>query len=123
MSAAVETSEIEFRVVNGVEARDLDPEHLEWPEDTVVVFALENERVLARSSILNLPMIEGTWVCEDKRGTTLAYRLVKHVEDVYRDQGKTHAFAFSWNQQPEVGEYLERIGFEKKDLSIWVKQL
>lgn len=131
MSAEVRSPEIEFRVVDGEEARLLDPAKLDWPLDSKVLFAFENNQVVGRSSLTIMPMIavvntsliEGSWVREDKRGTSLAFRLIKKVEDLFRENNKTHALAFAYDAQPEIADYLTRVGFEKLPLTIYMKQL
>ncbi len=131
MAAELKTPLIEFIEVGGLEARKLDPLQMEWPEDSFVIFVAQDGDIVGRSSlsalpaasILNYPVIEGTWVREDKRGSTLAYRLLKKVEDVFIREGKTHAVAFIQDQQPEIGAYMARLGYEHKEVSMWVKQL
>lgn len=131
MATEVQAPEIEFVVVDGVDARALDPAHLDWPPDSKVVFVTQNDNVVGRSSmftlpmiaILNLNMIEGTWVAEEKRGTSLAARLIRKVESVFRENGKTHAYAFAYDEHPEIADYLQRFGFNKMPLTIFMKQL
>lgn len=131
MSAEIKTPSVEFIEVGGLEARSIDAQQLEWPADSRVVFAVENGSVVGRSSMYTLPVavildwatIEGTEIDKAKRGGTLAVRLIKFVEQVFRDHGKTHAFAFSYDDQPEVGGYLERFGYTKVPFTVWQKQL
>lgn len=131
MAAELKAPEIEFRVVDGEEARLLDPAHMDWPIDSKVVFAFENNEVIGRSSLTIMPMIavlntsiiEGSWIREAKRGTSLAFRLIKKVEEVFRENNKTHALAFAYDAQPEIADYLSRVGFEKLPLTIYMKQL
>lgn len=119
---------IEFLWLQGDEARAIDPHGLEWPSDAHILFVYEDGVIVGRSSmtilpILNLSMVEGTWVRDDKHGTTLAARMVKEVERHFVEHGKTHAFAFTLDSQPEIGDYLARFGWERKPLSVYMKQL
>jgi len=120
---------LEFKWVGGEEARAMDlPLHLDWPDDSHVLVSTEINDVTGQSSMSILPIvmltiIEGTWIREDHRNTTLAFRLLKEVEKHLIEEGKTHAFAFTWDQQPEVGDYLSRVGYERKEISVWMKQL
>lgn len=130
MSAELKTSGIEFIEVGGIEARQFDPE-IEWPEDSRVVLAIENGEMVGRSSlsaipmasILNFSFVEGSWVHESKRGTSLAYRLLKKVENVFRSNGKTHALAMAHDDQPAIGDYLIRFGYARLPVTVYVKQL
>jgi GNAT superfamily N-acetyltransferase len=112
-----------FRVLSGVEARPIDPDKIPFPDDSVVLYAFEGERIVGRTSIIHLPHIEGTWVAEDKRGTTLAFRLVKKIEEIIRDDGKGFAFAYAWDQQPEVSDYLQRVGYQRFPVTVFFKQV
>ena|ERR1700720_3122224 len=121
-------SELEFKWVGGEEARRLDKDHLDWPADSHVLFVMENGEVVARSSmtilpVLQYPIVEATWVREDKQKGTLAYRVLKEVENHFIEFGKTHIFAFAYDGQPEVGDYLTRVGYERKPLAVYMKQL
>jgi N-acetylglutamate synthase-like GNAT family acetyltransferase len=131
VAAELKAPAIEFMIVDGAEAKIIDPAHLDWPDDSKVVFVVQDDNVVGRSSmftlpmiaILNLSMIEGTWIAEEKRGTSLAARLIKKVESVFRENGKTHAYAFAYDEHPEVADYLQRFGFQKMPLTIYMKQL
>lgn len=126
MSAEIKPS-IELVEKAGAEARALDPDGIQWPNAQmsapIVVFAYEGDRIVGRSAILPVDIIEGTMVAEDKRGTSLAFRLLRRVEELYLQAGRTHAIAFAHDDQPEVGEYLERVGYEKSPLTVYSKQL
>jgi hypothetical protein len=121
---------IEFKTVSGLEAREIDPARLDWPADSKVIFAMRGGKVIGRTAKIVLPamvipfdMIEGTWIDEAERGSTLAVRLIKQIEQLFRDDGKTHAFAFSYDDHPEVGEYLFRFGYKHVPFTVWQKQL
>jgi N-acetylglutamate synthase-like GNAT family acetyltransferase len=94
----------------------------QWPVDTFGVLAIEGgEKVVGQTAILNLPVIEGTIVVDEKKGTTLLYRLIKRVEELYRELGKTHAWAMA--AEPEVEDYLERLGYHKVPVTLYTKEL
>lgn len=126
MSAQIKPA-IELVEKAGEDARNIDPEGIQWPSAQmsapIVVFAFEGDRIVGRSAILPVDVIEGTMVVEDKRGTSLAFRLLRRVEELYLQAGRTHAIAFAHNDQPEVGEYLERVGYERSPLTVYSKQL
>lgn len=119
--------QFEFVEKIGADARAVDPEGIKWPDPVVsapvVIFAYEGDRIVGRSAILPVDCIEGTMVVDDKRGTSLAFRLLRRIEELYRAHGRTHAIAFAHDDQPEVAGYLERIGYEKSPLTVYSKQL
>lgn len=114
---------IKFQLMLGEAAREIDPEHFPWPFDTLVLFAFEDEKVVGRSAILNMPLIEGTWVADAYRGSTLMPRLVKEVEKLLFDLKKTHSMAWQNTEQPEVADYLTRMGYTKLPIAVWTKEL
>ncbi len=114
---------LEFRWLDGLAARLLDPDHIQWPADSRVLFVFEGDTLVARSSITNIPMIEGSWIEPTHRNGTLATRLMKEVERHYRDNGETAALAFVPSDQPEICEYMKRLGYEEKHLRFFLKPL
>lgn len=126
MSAQIQPA-IELVEKIGGDARAADPDGIQWPNPVmsapIVVFAYEGDRVVGRSAILPVDCIEGTMVAEDKKGTSLAFRLLRRIEELYRANGRTHAIAFAHDDQPEVAEYLERVGYVKSPLTVYSKQL
>jgi Predicted acetyltransferase len=122
MSAQIQP-QIEFRWLDGEAARVLDPDGIEWPGDTRVLYVFENGQLIARSSIMSVPMIEGTWIKPEHRNGTLAVRIIKEVERHYLENGEEAAMAFAPADQPEVAEYLKRLGYEEKPLRFFIKPL
>jgi N-acetylglutamate synthase-like GNAT family acetyltransferase len=70
-----------------------------------------------------MPVIEGTRIEPDKRNGLVATRIMREVEKRYLEFGKAVAMAFTENDKPEVGEYLERLGFEHMPLTFYKKDL
>lgn len=115
------STELRIVTANQLAAFDLNG-ITEWPADTVGVLAIEDEKVVVgQTSILNLPIIEGTIVVESKRGTSLLYRLIKRVEELYLELGKTYSWAMA--ATPEVEDYLERLGYSKVQVTLYCKNL
>lgn len=114
---------IEYKLLTAIELNEIDPQGVQWPLDTFGIVALEDGKVVGRTTIMNLPVIEGTWIEESKRGGTLAVRLVQRIEELYKTLGKTHAMALVYNEQPEIAEYLKRFGFEEQPLRFYAKEL
>lgn len=114
---------VEFKILMGPEARKIDPDKVQWPDDTIAVFAIDDGKVVGRSTIIQLPHIEGTWVDEAHRGSTLAFRLVQKVESILEKAHKTSAFAFIHETQPEIAGYMERREYKRMPLIVYQKEL
>ena len=114
---------VEFQILMGPEARKIDPDCIKWPDDTIGVFAREGADIVGRSTIVQLPHIEGTWVRNDFRGSTLAFRLVEKIESILKKANKSSAFAFIYDEQPEIASYMERRGYKKMPLAVYQKEL
>lgn len=113
---------IEFKEFTGTDARQIDPQGIAWPDDAVVVYGMEDGAIVCRSSVINLPVIEGTMLADEKQGGTLGVRLVRRIEDLYRQASRTHAMAFAV-EGSEVGGYLERLGYKRQPLEFYAKEL
>ena len=110
--------------VTGDEIRKADPDRIIWPPDTILEIARDaDDSVVGRSAIVILPHIEGTWVAEKMRGTPLAYRLVQGIEKMLKSIGRTHAFAFVYDEQPEVLDYMQRMNYKKLPISVLSKEI
>lgn len=112
---------MEFLLLDGEQASKVDG--VPWPADTVVLYGTEAGRMVARSAMMNLTVIEGSFVAEDKRGTSLAFRMLKEMETIFRAANKSHAMAMAADDQPEVAEYLSRVGFERLPVTMYQKKL
>lgn len=114
---------IEFQLVTAEQLRAVDPEGISWPDDTFGVVAFEDGKLVGRTAILQLPIVEGTMVVPEKQGSSLAYRLVQKVEEMYLSLGKTHAWAMASLDQPEVSDYLKRVGYTAVPVVLYTKDL
>lgn len=112
-----------IRLLDGVAAAKLDPDHVPWPADSIVAVAEAEGKVQGRSAIISLPHIEGTWVAQSHRSTTLAYRLVRTIEGVLKRAGKTHAFAFIEKDRADVFDYMQRLGYREMPFTVLSKEL
>lgn len=122
MSTAV-TPEIQFLDLTGEQAREIMPEGPAWPNGSTVCLAVEGERIVGHSSILATNLIEGTVIVEDKIGSSLAFRLVRHMEELMKAAGNTAAFAFAPDDDPKVGDYLTRTGYVRLPVTLYLKKL
>jgi len=100
------------------------PDGIKPPAGSILIGVKDEEgQILARSGIVNLPHIEGTWVTPLRRKSSLGFKMIRTLEHVARRLGKTHIFAFAHDTQPEVSDYLKRLGYEKQPLTVWVKKV
>jgi GNAT superfamily N-acetyltransferase len=113
---------VEFIRLDGKEAREIDPEGVQWPDGTLVLYAVEQGEIVGRQAYLLFPHLEGAWVREDQRGGTLAYRLVRETEKTVEDGGYPAVFAYVLDSQPDVADYMERMDYKKLPLTLWMKQ-
>lgn len=114
---------IEFLWLQGDEARAIDPESLAWPTASRVLFVYEDNKLIGRSSVFPLMMIEGTWLHPDYRNGTIASRILKEVERQYLEEGQEAAMAFVPNDKPEIADYMQRIGYVAQPIRLFMKAL
>lgn len=114
---------IEFQLLTGPELRLIDPRQIPWPDDTFGIAAYKDGKVVGITTITNLPVVEGTWLDDSMRGSTLGPRLFAKIEELYRSLGKTHALALSPNKHPEIADYLKRLDFKHMPVSFYQKDL
>lgn len=112
---------IEYKLLTGPELREVDPRKIAWPDDTFAIVAYRGEQVVGIATITNLPVVEGTWLDESVRGSTIGPRLFQRIEELYVSLGKTHALALS--ADPLISNYLERLGFTQMPLLLYQKEL
>lgn len=123
MSTELRTPGIEFYDMTGAEARAILPDGPAWQNNSTVTLAIEGERVVGHSSILATNLVEGTVVSADKIGSTLAFRLLRHMEELMKAGGNEAAFAFAPDDDPKVGEYLSRTGYVRLPVTLYLKKL
>ena len=115
---------MDIGIISGSEAANVDPQNVPWPVDSLVAIARNpNGEIKGRSAIIQLPHIEGTWVADSERGSTLAFQLVHKIESVLKESGKTHAFAFVDIAQSEILGYMLRMGYKVSPLLVVSKEL
>jgi len=93
------------------------------PPEFTVLAAFDDKGLAGRTTVVTVPHIEGTWVREDLRKTRIGYVMFKEMENFVRSLGRTHTLAYAYDEQPEVADYLARLGYERLPLTIWAKDL
>lgn len=92
------------------------------PADISMVFVAEEDgEIVGRSMLLSPFHVEGPWVDESKRGTTLAFRLVRETETAAKSMGHSKILAYAVNAQIE--NYLSRMGYARVPMTVWEKTL
>lgn len=92
------------------------------PENSVAVVALDDSgRLAGRMTVVVIPHLEGTWVREDFRGGTVAFRMEKAVIERMRELGPKKLLAFVVDETHEG--YMERLGYRKLQMTVWEKEI
>lgn len=93
-----------------------------FPDGAIVIGAFNGDgKIVGRTALMAIAHIEGTWVAEELRGGFVAARLVRKAEQTLAENGFTSALAFTPDENPKVGEYLNRVGYTRLPLSVWQK--
>lgn len=101
----------------------LPEETIELPSEFAVFAAFDDQGLAARTSVVMIPHIEGTWVREDLRNGSLGIRLIKMVENGTKETGRGAVYAFAEQTDDKVNDYMQRMGYEKQPLNVWIKYL
>lgn len=117
---------LEFKFLLGpevVEAEKRLPENqrVTWPIDSLVMYAVDDERIVGRMGILSLKLIEGTWA--DEAHPMLGFRMMRQMEAMLQFIGDTHAMAMVYDETPRIGDYLRHAGFERFPITMFCKEL
>lgn len=91
------------------------------PKTSIAVLADENDEIVGRVFLMAPVHVEGPWVRDDKRGSTLGARLMSRAELEARECGVTKLFAYAANGQ--LADYLERLGYKKQPFTVWAKDI
>lgn len=91
------------------------------PAMTTAVVALnEQDELVGRMYLCLMPHLEGTFVRDDYKGSSVGFRLEREMENVCREIGVAKVLAYC---EPEHDTYMERLGFKKSTFSVWTKDL
>lgn len=119
---------MEFKILIGPEVVAMERlmpvgQQVQWPIETAVVYAIEGDSPVGRMALMSLKVLEGSWVSDEKRGSTIAYRMMKMMEEFAARIGDTHLLALVYDEQPAVAEYLRRVNFERFPVTMMSKEL
>jgi len=89
-------------------------------DKSIVVVAKSGEEIIGRLMLLSPAHVEGAWIDERFRGGRLLKRMMDEMESQAKHEGlaKLMAYGHSINE-----DYLERLGFVKRPLTVWEKRL
>ena len=118
---------MEFKFLVGPEVVEAEKQlpkeqQFQWPFDSIVCYCTEGGKIIGRVAAMSIKILEGTWVAPDAPPTT-AYRMLMQMEAMYAAYLGTTVGAFVSNTQPEIGDYLRRVGYQKEDVEFYTKPL
>ena len=81
------------------------------PENTWVVAAVEDGRVIGRLVALSLPHLEGAWIAPEHRGRTIGAQMESVLTDKMKELGASLVMAYATDETME--SYLTRLGYSR----------
>jgi len=91
------------------------------PNSSIVVVAKDDGEIVGRMFLLSLAHIEGTWINKQHRNGTIAFRMIKLMEQEAKKIGINTLFAYS--KSDDVSGYMERLGYKKTDMVVFEKEI
>src|SRR5215469_9379570 len=105
-------------------AAQADPRGVDWPAGTSAVVLRDTDgTVKAFAAVIVLPHIEGLWVAENARHSSIPAHFVKALEDIIRNNGLSHVWTFANDADPKFKTYLDRFHYERMPFSVYMKDL
>ncbi len=91
------------------------------PETSSVIIAEQDGKIVGRMFLVCMPYIEGTWISPDARNGTCGMRLLHGMEAKVRSLGVKMLLAYA--PDAHIEDYLSRIGFQRKPVTVWGKEI
>ena len=107
----------EYDVLRGIGDVEFCPD----AETSVAIVAQDGDEIVARAFLVSPTHLEGSWIREDRRGGTLAKRMMDRVEQEAKAMGLKKLLVYAMSEQHEM--YLQRLGFSNLPLTLWIKEL
>lgn len=115
---------MEWKLLPAQELNKIDPQGAQWPWDTFAVVAMQDDKVVGRLVIRNMPVLEGWYVDPDTRADGVADELTIRAEEVLRTVcGATHAMCMSYDEAPLIRKYIHMKGFEDFPVKLHIKEI
>jgi len=91
------------------------------PKTTIALAAWDRDQIVGRVFLMAPVHVEGPWVDESRRGSTLGKRLMDAAEKEAKAIGIKTLMAYGADSVLE--NYLERLGYRNMKLSVWAKEI
>lgn len=91
------------------------------PPEFTIIAAFDSKGLAARTTMISVPHMEGTWIREDLRKGRVGVTLVREVEKCIAASDKSNLIAFTPDADRRVEGYMSRLGYKKLPVSVWVK--
>jgi len=91
------------------------------PENSIVLIAEDNGKVIARCAIMNVVHAEGTWIQEGRRNGIMLPKLEQALLGKARAVGLKFIHMYASDAMQE--SVLQRLDWTRLPLSIWAKEL
>lgn len=91
------------------------------PENSIVIVARNGTEIIGRTMMIRPFHVEGTWIHPQFRHGTTGIRMMRKLEEEAKKAGLTWMIAYA--ADPKIENYIERLGYSKSPLTVWVKEI
>jgi len=105
----------EYHKLDGIDGAGFTPDN-----SLVAVAVDDDDKVIGRMAIVQLPHLEGSWVAPAHRGSTVGARLEKTCVNKLKELGAATVIGFAPDDTLEL--YLKRLGYTKF-ATAWKKEI
>ena len=96
-------------------------EELLTQDNSVVIIAEEDGKVIGHLALINLIHMEGAWVDPSRRSEAVIQRLEEAVLAKAKESGLKYVHVYAPTVEHET--FFQRRGWERLPLSVWAKEL
>lgn len=113
---------MQFLKVHAKEAKEIDPQHRDWPENSIILFAKNgSEEIVGQIAVIAMPHIEGL---EIKEGYGfLLPKLLEEAEEVLRSLGRNCAISYINSIDIKTISQAIRLGYQWHPFGVFIKDL
>lgn len=111
--------------IEGSIAKQIDPENLDWPNNSTVSFIInaDENKIIGRLGTLALAHAEGFYVAEGKNKEEVAIKLLNTVEENLKEVNTKVSHVFTLGNDEEHSEILKKAGYKRLPVKVWFKEL
>jgi len=91
------------------------------PDNCIALVAIEGEEVVGRMTLMNLIHLEGSWIKDGHRNSQTLRALEQAIYAEAKRLGLTYIHSYA--PTPAHETMLQRSGWSRMPLSVWVKDL